>query len=42
MGEVFVIPISLLRATSFTVSFDNMTNLLVTGVWNETMKRVEF
>lgn len=26
----------------FTVSFDNMTNLLVTGVWNETMKRVEF
>ena len=26
----------------FTVSFDNMDSLLVTGVWNDAMKRVEF
>lgn len=26
----------------FTVSFDNLTSLLVTGVWNDAMKRVEF
>lgn len=26
----------------FTVSFSDMTGLLVTGVWNETLKRVEF
>lgn len=26
----------------FTVSFSDMTGLMVTGVWNETLKRVEF
>lgn len=26
----------------FTVSFSDMTGLVVTGVWNETLKRVEF
>lgn len=26
----------------FTVSFSDMSDLLVTGVWNETLKRVEF
>jgi hypothetical protein len=26
----------------FTVTFDNMDSLLVTGVWNADMKRVEF
>ena len=26
----------------FTVTFDNMDSLLVTGVWNAAMKRVEF
>ena len=26
----------------FTVSFSDMSGLLVTGVWNETLKRVEF
>lgn len=26
----------------FTVSFSDMTDLVVTGVWNETLKRVEF
>ncbi len=26
----------------FTVSFSDMSDLEVTGVWNETMKRVEF
>lgn len=25
-----------------TVTFDNMDSLLVTGVWNAAMKRVEF
>ena len=26
----------------FTVTFDNMDSLLVTGIWNAAMKRVEF
>ena len=26
----------------FTVSFGDMNDLLVAGVWNETLKRVEF
>jgi hypothetical protein len=26
----------------FTVSFSDMSGLVVTGVWNETLKRVEF